>query len=90
MRAAHGGHAALWLIDVSSPFMLHEKKGTRAVAREADHMDRGLFFVIGDFFNTFGSAAAAARALEAGRKPRRSDLKKPGIDPAAFDRIGRF
>jgi hypothetical protein len=53
-------------------------------------MDRGLFFVIGDFFNTFGSAAAAARALEAGRKPRRSDLKKPGIDPAAFDRIGRF
>ena len=25
-----------------------------------------------------------------GRKPRRSDLKKLGIDPAAFDRIGRF
>lgn len=53
-------------------------------------MDRGLFFVIGDFFNTFGSAPAASRAVEAGRKPRRGDLKKLGIDPAAFDKIGRF
>ncbi|TPI69871.1 hypothetical protein FJ420_17720 [Mesorhizobium sp. B3-1-3] len=60
------------------------------MAREADHMDRGLFFVIGDFFNTFGSAATAARAVEAERKPRRSALKKLGIDPAAFDRIGHF
>lgn len=60
------------------------------MAREGNHMDRGLFFVIGDFFNTFGSAAAAARAVEAGRKPRRGDLKKLGIDPTAFDKIGRF
>ncbi|TPJ59257.1 hypothetical protein [Mesorhizobium sp. B2-7-1] len=66
------------------------KERTRAVARETSHMDRGLFFVIGDFFNTFGSAAAGARAVEAGRKPRRSDLKKLGIDPAAFDRSGRI
>jgi len=60
------------------------------VAREVGYMDRGLFFVIGDFFNTFGSAAAAPRAVEAGRKPRRGDLKKLGIDPAAFDKIRRF
>ncbi|WP_146770377.1 hypothetical protein [Mesorhizobium hawassense] len=60
------------------------------MAREGSFMDRGLFFVISDFFNTFGSAAATARAVEAGRKPRRSDLKKLGIDPTAFDRIGRF
>lgn len=53
-------------------------------------MDRGLFFVIGDFLTTFGSAAAASRAVEAGRKPRRSDLKKLGIEPAAFDKLGRF
>ncbi|WP_167524356.1 MULTISPECIES: hypothetical protein [unclassified Mesorhizobium] len=53
-------------------------------------MDRGLFFVISDFFGTFGRAAAASRAVEAGRKPRHSDLKKLGIDPTAFDRIGRF
>lgn len=53
-------------------------------------MDRGLFFVIGDFLTTFGSAAAASRAVEAGRKPRRSDLKRLGIDPTAFDKIGRF
>lgn len=53
-------------------------------------MDRGLFFVIGDFFNTFGGVPAASRAVEAGRKPGRGDLKKLGIDPAAFDKIGRF
>ncbi len=46
--------------------------------------------MIGDFFGTFGSAVAASRAVEAGRKPRRDDLKKLGIDPAAFDKIGRF
>ena len=60
------------------------------MARDKFVMDRGLFFVIGDFLSTFGSAAAAARAVEAGRKPRAADLKKLGIDPAAFDRIGRF
>ena len=68
-----------------------QKRRTRAVARGLVFiMDRGLFFVIGDFFSTFGSAASASRAVEAGRKPRRSDLRKLGIDPAAFDRIGRF
>ncbi|CDX16094.1 conserved hypothetical protein [Mesorhizobium sp. SOD10] len=60
------------------------------MAREVGYMDRGLFFFINDFFNTSGSAAAAARAAEAGRKPRRDDLKKLGIDPGAFGRIGRF
>lgn len=59
------------------------------MARETNHMDRGLFFFIGDFFNAFGSAAAASRAVEAGRKSRRGDLKKLAINPAAFDRIGR-
>ncbi|WP_292339778.1 hypothetical protein [Mesorhizobium sp.] len=49
-----------------------------------------MFFVIGDFLGTFGSAAAASRAVEAGRKPRRSDLKKLAIDPTAFDKLGRF
>lgn len=75
---------------VATIYAATQKERTRAVARDAGHMDRGLFFLIGDFFNTFGSAAAAARAVEAGRKPRRSDLKRLGIDPAAFDRIGRF
>jgi hypothetical protein len=42
-------------------------------------MDRGLFFVIGDFFNTFGSTAVAARAVEPGRKPRRRSREEPGI-----------
>jgi len=53
-----------------------QKNGARAVAREYSHMDRGLFFVIGNFFNTFGSTSATARGVEAGRKSRRGDLKK--------------
>ena len=60
------------------------------MARKGVVMNRGLFFVIGDFFAALGGAASAARAVEAGRKPRRSDLRKLGIDPTAFDRIGRF
>ena len=65
-------------------------KDARGGARKVVVMDRGLFFVIGDFFATFGSAAAASRAVEAGRKPRAADLRKLGIDPTAFDKIGRF
>lgn len=51
---------------------------------------RKLFSAIGDIFTTFGSAVAASRAVEAGRKPRADDLRKLGMDPAAFDKIGRF
>lgn len=46
------------------------------MAREDSQMDRGLFFVIGNFFNTFGGTAVTARGVEAERKPRRGDLKK--------------
>ncbi|RWM94106.1 MAG: hypothetical protein EOR86_18165 [Mesorhizobium sp.] len=66
------------------------KKGRAHWRAKVFVMDRGLFFVIGDFLGTFGSAAAASRAVEANRKPRRSDLKKLGIDLAAFDKLGRF
>ncbi|MGX5849426.1 hypothetical protein ACWGTO_20350 [Mesorhizobium sp. PL10] len=52
--------------------------------------NRNVFSAIGDAFALFGSAVAASRAVEAGRKPRRSDLRKLGIDPTAFDRIGHF
>ncbi|PTE10306.1 hypothetical protein [Mesorhizobium helmanticense] len=51
---------------------------------------RKLFSAIGDIFTTFGSAVAASRAVEAGRKPRADDLRRLGMDPAAFDKIGRF
>ncbi|RVD58349.1 hypothetical protein EN828_20960 [Mesorhizobium sp. M2D.F.Ca.ET.185.01.1.1] len=61
---------------MSSPFMLRCKEKGRAVARQDNHMDRGLFFVIGNFFNTFGSTAVTARGVEAERKPRGGDLKK--------------
>jgi hypothetical protein len=45
-------------------------------------MDRGLLFIIGDFFSTFGGAAAAARAVERGRKPHRR-----GREPASIRRL---
>ena len=52
--------------------------------------NRNVFSAIGDFFALFGSAVAASRAVEAGRKPRANDLRRLGIDPTAFDKIGRF
>ena len=51
---------------------------------------RKLFSAIGDIFTTFGSAVAVSRAVESGRKPRANDLRKLGMDPAAFDKIRRF
>jgi hypothetical protein len=51
---------------------------------------RNVFSAIGDAFALFGSAVAASRAVEASRKPRANDLRKLGMDPDAFDRIGRF
>ncbi|MBZ9671222.1 hypothetical protein [Mesorhizobium sp. ES1-3] len=51
---------------------------------------RRIFSTLGDLFTTFGSAVAASRAVEAGRKPRADDLRNLGMDPAVFNRIGRF
>ncbi|RUW00281.1 MULTISPECIES: hypothetical protein [unclassified Mesorhizobium] len=67
-----------------------QKERSGALAREGICHGPWIIFVIGDFLGTFGSAAAASRAVEANRKPRRSDLKKLGIDLAAFDKLGRF
>lgn len=52
--------------------------------------NRKILSAIGDLFTTFGAAVAASRAVEAGRKPRASDLRMLGMDPAVFNRIGRF
>ncbi len=43
---------------------------------------------IGAVFGAFGSAAAAAAAVDAGRNPRDRDLKRLGIDAAAYRAIG--
>ncbi|QKD13631.1 hypothetical protein [Mesorhizobium sp. NZP2077] len=52
--------------------------------------NRRLFSALGNLFTTFGSAVTAPRAMEAGRKPRSDDLRTLGMDPAIFNRIGRF
>ena len=52
--------------------------------------NRLMFSAIGGFFTAFGSAAAASHAVQAGRKPSARDLRRLGMDPSAFDKIGRF
>ena len=52
--------------------------------------NRRLFSALGDLFTTFGSAVAASRAVETGRRPRADDLRNLGMDPEVFNRIGRF
>lgn len=41
------------------------------------------------FFGVFASAAAASAAVERGVQPQSRDLRKLGIDPEQFRRIGR-
>ena len=50
---------------------------------------RNALSALGGFFEVFGSAIAASQAVEAGRRPRSSDLRALGIDPTAFGKIGR-
>jgi hypothetical protein len=45
---------------------------------------------IGDLVRAFGSAIAAAAAVERGHRPKNHDLVKLGIDPEHFDHIRRF
>jgi hypothetical protein len=46
--------------------------------------------IVGDMFVAFGSAVAVSRAVEAGRRPSADDLRKLGIEPAAFQGIRRY
>lgn len=50
---------------------------------------RNAFAALGGFFEVFGSAIAASRAVEANKQPRVSDLRTLGIDPIAFRKIVR-
>lgn len=50
---------------------------------------RNALSALASLFEVFGSAVAASQAVEASRQPRASDLRKLGIDPAAFRKIGR-
>ena len=50
---------------------------------------RNAFAAIGSFFEVIGSAVAVSQAVEGYRRPRNSDLRKLGIDPAAFGNIVR-
>lgn len=51
---------------------------------------RKQFGRIGELVRTFGSAVAAAAAVERGHRPKNQDLVMLGIDPRHFDRIRRF
>jgi hypothetical protein len=42
---------------------------------------------LGEFFSVFGSAIAAAAAVDNGRQPAAHDLRALGIDPERFSKI---
>lgn len=50
---------------------------------------KSLFATLGNMVDVFGSAAAAASAVEAGRSPKAKHLKTLGIDVDAFRTIGK-
>lgn len=50
---------------------------------------RSAFTRFGSAMRTFGSAVAAARAVESGRVPHAHHLRTLGIDPKQFASIGR-
>ena len=52
--------------------------------------NRSLFASLGTIVDVFGSAAAAAAAVEAGRAPKARHLKTLGIDAGAFRSIGKL
>ena len=49
-----------------------------------------LFATLGSIADVFGSAAAAASAVEAGRQPSAKSLRSLGIDRDAFRSIGKL
>lgn len=49
-----------------------------------------LFAKLGSMVELFGSAAASAAAVDAGRAPKAKDLRTLGIEPDAFGRIGKL
>ncbi|AMS38970.1 hypothetical protein N7E70_000130 [Aminobacter sp. NyZ550] len=51
---------------------------------------RKQFGRIGVLVRTFGSAVAAAAAVERGHRPTNQDLVMLGIDPMHFDRIRKY
>jgi hypothetical protein len=92
MQPAHGTDAAIALLTGSTAYYLcciapnlgasHNAKGNIMTTRNA-------MSAIGSFFDVFGSAVAASRAVEAGRTPSARDLRTLGIDPAVFGKIVR-
>jgi hypothetical protein len=54
------------------------------------HHNKSLFARLGSVVDVFGSAVAAASAVQAGRVPHSTHLRTLGIDPEAFRSIGRI
>ncbi|MBL8580826.1 MAG: hypothetical protein JNL61_01195 [Rhizobiaceae bacterium] len=42
---------------------------------------------LAEFFGIVGSAVAASAAVRVHARPKASDLRRLGVDPAAFERI---
>ena len=62
---------------------------TAAFTKERIMSPRSTFSAIGGFVDMVGSAIAASAAVEGGRRPKAGDLRRLGIEPRQFYRIGR-
>lgn len=60
-----------------------------AVQEDKTMNTRSAFARIGSAMRTFGSAVAAAQAIEGGKTPAARHLRNLGIDPAQFAGIRR-
>jgi hypothetical protein len=94
MRPLHGSDAAIALLKKSMTYYLccgAPTEKVRCTIREGigNMTTRNALSAIGGFFEVFGSAIAASRAIEANRQPRSSDLRTLGIDPRSFSKIVR-
>jgi hypothetical protein len=61
-----------------------------AVREDKTMNTRSAFTRIGHAVRAFGSAVAAAQAVERGLTPEARHLRALGIDPKQFGEIGRF
>lgn len=60
-----------------------------AMQKDMTMNTRSAFTRIGNAVRTFGSALAAAQAIEGGKTPAPRHLRNLGIDPKQFGEIGR-
>ncbi|HEV7253237.1 MAG TPA: hypothetical protein VGN97_09060 [Mesorhizobium sp.] len=84
LRLKHGRHDIRGLTGANPPAYLYTRNRREHHMREQTRKSRIL-----ELFDLFGSAIAVAGAADNGHRPKARDLRRLGIDPAQWGRIGR-